>query len=507
MPGSRASRSRGAARARSRRARRPRASPGSPAPRRTSGSRGPGGDSADRARSRRGRPARARWSARAPDPRGEGSRAGEGPSSSRGARPGLDLYSSLLTSLLDPAVRIALVLERHGMGREPERTERVHHHGELLGALLPDRALVGPGVGTVGDAVRVDREARLLDSLPRHEVAPDVIDDLVRVHVRVVVGSRDGERVVIEQPRDEGADHEPRPVERLVDGRRLMDAPGDRLEVLDVEGVGPQVSVPTDYIHGVMAVDVSGDGAAGLDADLELSLLVARLELPGRPQVPLAVRGVLEELTVVVQVPARRLDVPVRLDHEHALLRPPPGKDARQGPRRKDQVIPGAVRERAELGLEDALPLVDEDGLVAVREPVPVLHGLPGPRHRDYDVRIRHEGDPAPHRVPVRLQRAGAHEAMSQRPRLLEGDLDAALHLELLDARRRVQVVEERLVPGEAADPEELLVMKRAVGLPELRVSLVRDLSQPVIVRHVSSRKGALRLGSRAGPAPSRSPR
>ena len=123
----------------------------------------------------------------------------------------------------------------------------------------------------------------------RHEGALDVVQHLVRVHVGVVVRGGNGLRMVVEQPRHEGADYEARPVEGLVHRRRLVDAPGDRLEVLDVEGVGPQMAVPADNVQRVVLIDQTGDHPARLDSHLEFAGLVVGRQLVGRTDVALAV--------------------------------------------------------------------------------------------------------------------------------------------------------------------------------------------------------------------------
>ena len=80
-----------------------------------------------------------------------------------------------------------------------------------------------------------------------------------------------------------------------MDGRRLVDAPGDRLEVTDVERERPEVAVPADEVEWVMLV-VGGDPAAGLDLDDEVAGVGVGVHLGWRAEVALAVRGVLEEL-------------------------------------------------------------------------------------------------------------------------------------------------------------------------------------------------------------------
>jgi len=142
----------------------------------------------------------------------------------------------------------------------------------------------------------------------------------VAVDVRVVVRRRDGERVVVELAGHERADHEVAGLERLVHRRRLVDAPGDRLEVRDVEPERPQVAVPADEVERVLPVVIGGDPVGGSDVDDEVALLVAGSDLVRRVQVALGVRGVLEQLAVVVAVALRRLDLRRRLEEQHPLL-------------------------------------------------------------------------------------------------------------------------------------------------------------------------------------------
>src|SRR4051812_45426980 len=101
---------------------------------------------------------------------------------------------------------------------------------------------------TVRNAVGMNRHRCRLDAAPRHEVALHVINDLVRIDVRVVVRRGYRERVIVEQTRNKRAHDESRPVERLMDGRRLMHPSGNRLEVVDVEREWPQMTVPPDDV-------------------------------------------------------------------------------------------------------------------------------------------------------------------------------------------------------------------------------------------------------------------
>ena len=92
-----------------------------------------------------------------------------------------------------------------------------------------------PGLGAVDEAGRVHRDRPHADARPgpAHEVARRVEDHLVAVDVGVVVGHLDRPGVEVVGAGDEGADHEPRALERLVDVGRLVDAAHDGLEVVD----------------------------------------------------------------------------------------------------------------------------------------------------------------------------------------------------------------------------------------------------------------------------------
>ena len=125
----------------------------------------------------------------------------------------------------------------------------------------------------------------------------------------MVVRRRDGEGVIVELARDEAADHEVARLEGEMDRRGLVDAPGDRLEVTDVERERVQIPVPADQVEGVEGVVIRGHPATLLHLDHEVARLVPGLHFGRWPDVALAVRGVLEHLAVLVPIPLRRLDV------------------------------------------------------------------------------------------------------------------------------------------------------------------------------------------------------
>src|SRR6478672_4774547 len=165
----------------------------------------------------------------------------------------------------------------------------------------------------------MQRDRADLDALSRAEVSGDVIDHLLRLKIRVVVRNRHCERVEVELARAEGADHEVRARERLVRGRRLMDASGDRLEVVDRERPRIEIAVPADDVERVIVEHVGLISAAHAHLHRELALLTDRPQLRRRMDVTVVVRRTFDDLAVLVAVAPRNLDQPGRLEDEIAL--------------------------------------------------------------------------------------------------------------------------------------------------------------------------------------------
>ena len=77
--------------------------------------------------------------------------------------------------------------------------------------------------------------------------------------------------MVIKQTRYERAYHKARPVKRLVAPGWLVNAPRNRLKILNIEGKRPQVTVPADNIERMMPVDKTRNDTACLDVELEFT--------------------------------------------------------------------------------------------------------------------------------------------------------------------------------------------------------------------------------------------
>ena len=313
-----------------------------------------------------------------------------------------------------------------------------------------------------------------LDPATAHEVAGDVVDDLVAVDVGVVVGGRDGQRVVVELPRHEGADDEVLALEGLVDGRRLVDPSGDRLEIADVEDVGVQVAVPAHHVERMVVVVIARELTSGLDVDAEVARLRVRRLVGRDADVAMVIRRMLHELAVLVAVAARRFDLTGRLQPQHPLV----GPGGRvQAPRRADgddEVVARLVVEGPEDRLESPLAVMDVEQLVALPVAVEVASGHGRRRTHDphHHVAVEEERDPAAHHVARGRQLRGLHQVMAVDPLggPLEGD-DRA-RLDAVRAGRRHDVVQERAAAREALHPEQLLGVQGAVRRAMLGVTL-----------------------------------
>src|SRR5262245_15959061 len=381
---------------------------------------------------------------------------------------------------LAPGERVARVVQVPRQRREPQRTERVAHHGELLGAAGAEGALDEPRLRPVRQARRMERDGLQLDPLPRSELTGDVVDHRLGLQVRVMVWQRHGHGVVVQLAGAERADDEAGALEGLVHRRGLVHAPRDRLEVVDVERVRVDVAVPSHDVERVVVERVPLVAIAHAHDQLAVLAVAVRDELRRRVDVAMRVRRALEQLPVAVAVPVRRLDLARRVERQIELvaLREEPV----DRPARDDDVVALPVRQRAEGGLELARALVDEDHLVALA--VLVERALLAHRPADGDLHVV-----VPHQEPATVDRAALRLdvlRVHQVPRVSVGHpllpRDRRELAQLLDAAGGLEVVEDRLVAREALVAHDLLGQERPV-LAQDGVALARQLP-PLLVAH-----------------------
>src|SRR5439155_11229716 len=142
-----------------------------------------------------------------------------------------------------------------------------------------------------------------------------------------------------------------------------------------------------------------------------------------------------------------------------------------------------AVGQVAEDRLDGAGALVDEDHLVALAVAEEVLHCVRRAAEADLDVVVPHQYAAAGDRVAARVDAHRGHVPVHMRVRDPLLALDRLERPELLDTARRLEVVEDRLVAGEALEAQDFLG-EEGPGLPMLDVPLARNLAEALIERH-----------------------
>ena len=152
---------------------------------------------------------------------------------------------------------------------------------------------------------------------------------------------------------------------------------------------------------------------ARADVDDVVAVLVARRDGIGRVEVALGVRGVLEELAVVVAVALGRLDLGRRLEVQDPLLRAGVGVEPPRRPDRQHEVVAGAVARGPEDRVADARALVDVEHLVGDRRCDRSGLGIGSGRADDaeHHVVVEVQRDPAADRVALRRRRRRSSSA------------------------------------------------------------------------------------------------
>jgi hypothetical protein len=126
---------------------------------------------------------------------------------------------------------------------------------------------------------------------------------------------------------------------------------------------------------------------------------------------------------------------------------------------------------------------VDEVDLVALAVPEEVVHRLGGTHERDLDVVVPHQQPTAGDLVALGLEPPGPEVPVRvcvRHPFLALDRLEVA---QLLHAAGRGEVVQDRLVAGEALEAHDLLGQERPV-LAELDVPLAREITEALVERH-----------------------
>src|SRR5690349_6765773 len=105
-----------------------------------------------------------------------------------------------------------------------------------------------------------------------------------------------------------------------MDGRRLVDAAGDRFEIADVEDERPQVTIPTDDVQRMVLEVVSRQPTTRPDPHDEVARLIVRCSLIRYADIAVGIRRVLEQLAPFVAIALGWDDLRWRLDVQDSVV-------------------------------------------------------------------------------------------------------------------------------------------------------------------------------------------
>src|SRR5947209_20627833 len=109
----------------------------------------------------------------------------------------------------------------------------------------------------------------------------------------MVVGHRYRKGMIVQLARHKRADDEIGTLEGLVYRWRLVNTPGDRLKVANIEDPGIFTAIPADRIDGVEVKPITGDGVAYFRSHFELATLGIRFVFLRTANIALTIRRVL----------------------------------------------------------------------------------------------------------------------------------------------------------------------------------------------------------------------
>src|SRR5690606_32182245 len=103
-----------------------------------------------------------------------------------------------MTSLfLQPRLMIAFIRYLHRLLGKHQRLKGIHHHCQLIRLGLPDASFHSSRMGAVRDTGRMQGDMARIYVVPAHEIAVDIIQNLVTVNITVTVRCRNTFRMVV----------------------------------------------------------------------------------------------------------------------------------------------------------------------------------------------------------------------------------------------------------------------------------------------------------------------
>src|SRR2546423_2585932 len=152
-----------------------------------------------------------------------------------------------------------------------------------------------------------------------------------------------------------------------------MDAPDDRLEVVDVERPRIEVAVPAGYIEWMVIEHDLVDAVVLLHQNRKVPHFIDRLDKRGTPDVALRVRRSLDQLPEFVAISFRPANVSAAFEDQNlGLLAGQLKPVAVENSPVNNEVVAFVERQRSVRGFENALPFADVNQLVGLRVSVEV---------------------------------------------------------------------------------------------------------------------------------------
>src|SRR5262245_53867121 len=129
---------------------------------------------------------------------------------------------------------------------------RVEHHRQLFCSRSVSTRHDRAGVRSVRNPARMQRNRSRFDSTTRSEITAHVKQNFVRLNIVVYPWNPDCLWMRIQHAWSKCTDDITANLECLMNRRRLVDSPSNRLEVLRVERERINVAIPADNIEGML---------------------------------------------------------------------------------------------------------------------------------------------------------------------------------------------------------------------------------------------------------------
>src|SRR5687768_4531161 len=217
----------------------------------------------------------------------------------------------------------------------------------------------------------------------------------------------------------------------------------------------------------------------------KIAHLITRLEQNRPSNVALRVGRALDELPKVVLVPRRIANVAPALEyHQLGLLSFEIHSEAVQNPAMNHEVVAFSVLQIPVNALQNPIPLAHVDELVGLRVPIEefVVRRRLHVKHCDFG--IEQERNSVEGRTSTRLYARRQKMAVMKSLVRVRFVRDLLYPSHGLHRGRRMDVIQQRRSSMKPFVPHQLLGVKSAAGLSKSDVSLARNCTERVIVRH-----------------------